>query len=207
MQHVIVWCIPNIYTAYLLGKFGPKIQYCQFKLEFGTFTNSNIQNSMVMFDYSVGDRKYLFWKNLVQKIKIVSLSWNLVHKLIRICTIQWWCFAPEIHFFGKLGSKIQNYLFNMAHIQCQNLLNKLIHLSNKINQFFLINKTSLWLMVRSNTTFQNNLHTSKKFCLQSKISLYDLIHVLFFLIWNMFCLYNSKYIFYNLKISCFYNLK
>ena len=60
MQHVIVWCIPNIYTAYLLGKFGPKIQYCQFKLEFGTFTNSNIQNSIVMFDYSVGDKKYLF---------------------------------------------------------------------------------------------------------------------------------------------------
>ena len=27
-----------------LGKFGPKNQNCQFKLKFGTQTNSNIQN-------------------------------------------------------------------------------------------------------------------------------------------------------------------
>ena len=38
----------------------------------------------------------------------------------------------------------------MAHIQYQNLLNKLINLPNKINQFFLINKTSLLFMVRAN---------------------------------------------------------
>ena len=35
----------------------------------------------------------------------------------------------------------------MAHIQWQNLLNKLIHLPNKINQFFLLIKQvcDLWL--------------------------------------------------------------
>ena len=40
---------------------------------------------------SVFDRKHPFWANLVQKVKIVSLSWNLVPRLIRICRIQWCC--------------------------------------------------------------------------------------------------------------------
>ena len=32
-----------------LGKFGPRNENCHFKLKFGTYTNLNIQNSMVMF--------------------------------------------------------------------------------------------------------------------------------------------------------------
>ena len=32
-----------------------------------------------------------FWINLVQKLKIISLSWNFVPRLIQICTIPWWC--------------------------------------------------------------------------------------------------------------------
>ena len=55
-----------------LGKFGLKNQTCQFKLKFGTWTNSKMQNSM--FTFSVLDRKHTFRVNLVQKIKIVSLS-------------------------------------------------------------------------------------------------------------------------------------
>ena len=47
-----------------LGKFGPKTQKSQFKLKFGIFTNSNIQNSMVMFPFSVLDQKYTFSENL-----------------------------------------------------------------------------------------------------------------------------------------------
>ena len=35
-----------------LGKFGPKNQNCQFILKFGTWTNSNMQNSMAMFNFS-----------------------------------------------------------------------------------------------------------------------------------------------------------
>ena len=35
------------------------------------------------------DQKYPFWKNLVQKIKIVNLSCNLVPRLIQTCRIQW----------------------------------------------------------------------------------------------------------------------
>ena len=60
-----------------LDKFGPKNQNCLSKLRFGTQTNSNMQNSMVMFTFSVFYQKYPFWVNLVQKIKIVSFSTNL----------------------------------------------------------------------------------------------------------------------------------
>ena len=40
----------------LLGKFGPKKIY-QFELKLGTYTNLNMQNSMVMFTFSIIDRK------------------------------------------------------------------------------------------------------------------------------------------------------
>ena len=95
-----------------LGKFGPKNQNYQLKLKFGTYTNSNMQNSMVMFTFSVFDRKYPYWANLVQKVKIISWSWNLVPRLIRICLFCWlFCFRFEIPFLGKFGPKNQNYQF------------------------------------------------------------------------------------------------
>ena len=49
-----------------------KNQNYQFKLKFGTSTNSNMQNSMVMFTFSVFDWKYSLLANLVQKVKIIS---------------------------------------------------------------------------------------------------------------------------------------
>ena len=92
-----------------LGKFGPKNQNCHFKLKFGTYTNSNMQNSMVMFIFLVFAWKYPFWANLVQKIKIVTLSLNLVPTLIRTCRIQWWCsffwFLSGNTLFGQIWSK------------------------------------------------------------------------------------------------------
>ena len=60
--------------APFLGKFAPKNQNCQSKLKFGTQTNSNMQNSMMVFFFSIFDRKYIFWANLVQKIEIASLN-------------------------------------------------------------------------------------------------------------------------------------
>ena len=74
-----------------LDKLGPKNRNCQFKLRFVTTTNSNMQNSMALFTFSVSDRKHSFWANLVQTIRLVSLSWNLVTGPIWICRIQWWC--------------------------------------------------------------------------------------------------------------------
>ena len=50
-----------------------------------------MQNLMVVFIFSDLDWKYPFWANLVQKIKIVSSSWNLVPGLTQMCRIQWWC--------------------------------------------------------------------------------------------------------------------
>ena len=74
-----------------LGKFDPNNQTCQFKLKYGTYTNSNMQNSMVMLTFSVSEQNTLFLANLVQKIKIVSLSWSFTPRLIPICRIQWRC--------------------------------------------------------------------------------------------------------------------
>ena len=57
-----------------LDKLSPKNQNCQFKLKFGTNTKLYLQNSMALFTFSVLDRKYYFWTNLVQKIKLFTLS-------------------------------------------------------------------------------------------------------------------------------------
>ena len=57
-----------------LGKFWPKNQNCEFILKFGTWTNSNMQNSMAIFNFSAFCWNYLFCANLVQLIKIVRLS-------------------------------------------------------------------------------------------------------------------------------------
>ena len=73
------------------GKFSPKNKNCQFQLKFGTKTDSSMQNSMALITFSVLEWKHLFRANLVQKVKSVSLSWNLVARLIRRCRIQWWC--------------------------------------------------------------------------------------------------------------------
>ena len=57
-----------------LSKFGPKNQNCQFIPKFCTWTNSNMHNSMAMFNFSAFDWNYSFGANLVQIIKIVRLS-------------------------------------------------------------------------------------------------------------------------------------
>ena len=46
---------------------------------------------MVVFTVYYLDWKHRFLEVLVQQIEIVSLSRNLVPRLIIICRIQWWC--------------------------------------------------------------------------------------------------------------------
>ena len=62
-------------------------------------------------------RNALFWVNLVQKIKIISLSWNLVPILIRICRVQWWCWLFLVLIdnilFGQIWSNKSNYQFKL----------------------------------------------------------------------------------------------
>ena len=41
-------------------KFGPKDQNYQFELKFGTWTNSNMHNSLEILTLSVFDQKYPF---------------------------------------------------------------------------------------------------------------------------------------------------
>ena len=58
---------------------------------------------------SVFDWKYPFWVNLVQKLNILSLSWNLVFRLIQIYRIPWryslFLFSTGNTFLGKFGPK------------------------------------------------------------------------------------------------------
>ena len=61
----------------MLGEFALKIKNCQFKQKFSAVTNSNMQSSLVVLTFSVFDQRYPFWANLVQKVKIVRLNWNL----------------------------------------------------------------------------------------------------------------------------------
>ena len=81
-------------------------------MNFGTYSKSNMYNSVVVFIFSPLDGKSLLWANLVEKIKVVSLSRNLVPRLIRTCTIQWQCslflFQTGTTLFGQIGPKTQN---------------------------------------------------------------------------------------------------
>ena len=62
---------------HFLGKIGPKTENLLFEIKFVTeTTNSNMQNSMVMLNLLVLDRKYSFWAISVQKFKIVLTNLN-----------------------------------------------------------------------------------------------------------------------------------
>ena len=87
------WCSLFLFSTgnTLFGKIWTKKWKILFKIKFGTVTNLEIQNSKVVFPFSFLDRKYPSWLNLIQKIKIGTLDWNVVLGLIRICRIQWLC--------------------------------------------------------------------------------------------------------------------
>ena len=88
-----------------LGKFGPENQNCQFKLKFGMQTDLNMQSSMVVFIFSDLDWKHPFWVNLVQKVNIASLSWNLLTGLIQICWSHQWCSLFQLSMGNTLLDK------------------------------------------------------------------------------------------------------
>ena len=77
--------------------------------------------------------EYQFWANLVQKIKIVSLSLNSEPSLSQICRIQLWCeiflFWTRNTLFWKIWSK-NSKLFKLkfgseTNLNMQNSLNAL----------------------------------------------------------------------------------
>ena len=69
------------------------------------------------YHFFILNRKYVFWVNLVQKIKIVCSRGNLATKLIQICWIPWWCsfilLWKGTSFLEKFWSKNQNCLLKM----------------------------------------------------------------------------------------------
>ena len=81
-----------------------------------------MQNSTVMFTFSVSEWKYPVWANLVQKIKIISLSWNLVPTVIRICRVQWWCplflFLIRNTLFGQIWLKLKFRIYTYSNMMC-----------------------------------------------------------------------------------------
>ena len=102
----IQWrCLFYSFILLFLDKPGPKNENYQFRLNFPTFTNSNMQNSLALLTFSVLDQKHPFWANVVQKTKIVSLNWNLVPRLIWISRMWWWSslflFYTRNTLFGK----------------------------------------------------------------------------------------------------------
>ena len=88
---------------------------CQFKLTFGTKTNSNMQNSKVVFTFSVLDRKYPFWAIWSKKSKLSDLAEILYKGLFECAEFDcdfFFCFffslSSEIIILGKFGPKNQN---------------------------------------------------------------------------------------------------
>ena len=61
--------------------------------------------------------KNLLWVNLVQKLKVISLSWSFVPRLIQICRIPWWCslfmLSTGNTFLAKFGPKNKNCQFEL----------------------------------------------------------------------------------------------
>ena len=79
-----------------------------------------MQNSMVVFSFSVLDGKQLFYANLVQNIKIISLSWNLVPAIILITFwdflifyrifLKWYAIVTDKHDIYELRQELPNNL-------------------------------------------------------------------------------------------------
>ena len=91
-----------------VGKFGPKNQNCQDKLTSGTYINWNMQNSRGFFTLSLFLKKYPFLGKLGPKIRnfLFKVNKNLIHRLIAICRVQWWCsfyiFSIRKMLFGQI---------------------------------------------------------------------------------------------------------
>ena len=98
-----------------LGKFSPKIKNCQFKLKFGTKTDSNMKDSKVMIILSVFNRKHPFFgqvlcekSNSLLKMKVSSkTNSNLWNSVVILCLFSF-LYQKNI-LFGLILSKISKF--------------------------------------------------------------------------------------------------
>ena len=76
-----------------------------------TFTTQKANACSPWTPCFIFDWIYLFWVNLFQALKIISLSWHFIPRLIQICRIPWWCslflFLTGNTFLGKFGPNNQ----------------------------------------------------------------------------------------------------
>ena len=94
--------------------FGKFREICQFKPKFGTWTNSNMQNWLVVVTFSGFDQKYSLHVNFTKNIESDSLSQNVFPWLSKICRIQWRCscfpvFCWEDLFWANLVHKFNTH--------------------------------------------------------------------------------------------------
>ena len=93
------------------GIFGPKYQNSQFERKVATETNSKTQSSMLVFTFSVFDRKYPFWVCLVKKKKsklsVYAEIWHLDYDEYAEFNglVHFFCFRQKILFWGKFNLK------------------------------------------------------------------------------------------------------
>ena len=78
------------------GKFNPKYQNCQFKLKFGTYANSNMQNSMVIFNFTENPLFGHIWFKK-SKLSVSAEIWYLDYfEYAKRCGgVQFLCFRQE----------------------------------------------------------------------------------------------------------------
>ena len=113
------------------GKFDSKIQNSQLKLKFGTQTNSNMQNSMVIFNFSVLNWKYTFWANLVTLWRCSLFLFQTRNFLFE----QIWSKKSRLQFKLKFGTKtnanmqiqwcFSSFLFRLKYLFLGNSIQKL----------------------------------------------------------------------------------
>ena len=103
---------------YLVGKIWSKKLNCQFKLKFGMSTDLNMQNLMVVFISFWFRWEIAFWANLVRKIKIVTLSWNLLPRLIWSGAVKFSCFCWKYPFEANfiLEAEVCYHKFQICRI-------------------------------------------------------------------------------------------
>ena len=94
-----------------------------------------MQNSMVIYIFSVFNQKYLFGQIWCKKIKLVSLSWNFLPRITWTCRIQCLCslflFKTSKNLFwanlvqkNKIVSLSRNFVPRLIWIcRIQNILN------------------------------------------------------------------------------------
>ena len=125
-----------------LGKSGPKNQRCQFKLKFGTYSNSNMQNSVVVFTFSVLHGKRLFLLFLQPcGSRDLRLSCRQHGFFILLQWVPpWIAFVHSLNVLKHLKLK-QTFYFTWINF----LLEKLYKLSN-LDWIFHVTWTNLFLM-------------------------------------------------------------